>query len=186
MFILSAKKERNNKRHTRVKKESKSKEEIERHKGREVRSTQCLFAKQDILVDFDMNKALVAVGALLVVVSGFAGYGGAAAAQHSRIQRLENANAELKGKLDNIQDLVTEAKDDLDDVEDEVQSEESCEDTDAYSDAADVEDKLNEIDSEASTEGPRDSRTPVPIALRWRGPLPFVPRHRARVSIPSE
>jgi len=125
-----------------------------------------------------MNKALLAVGVLLIVVSGFAGYGGAVAAQHTRIQRLESENAQLKGKLDNIQDLVTEAKDDLDDVEDEVQSEESCEDTDAYSDAAVVEDKLNEIDSEASTEGPRDGRTPVPIALRWRAPFPFASRHR--------
>jgi len=120
-------------------------------------------------MSFHMNKARIAVGVLLAVASGFAGYSGAVAAQHSRMQRLESENAEMKGKLDNIQDLVTEAKDDLDDVEDEVQSEESCQDTDAYSDAADVEDKLNEIDSEASAEGPRDGRTPVPIALRGRG-----------------
>ena len=121
-----------------------------------------------------MNKALIVVGVLLVVVSGFVGYGGAVAVEHSRIQRLESENAELKGKLDNIQDLVTEAKDDLEDVEDEVQTDESCEDTDAYSDAGDVEDKLNEIGSEASKESPRDSRTPVAMALRRHTPFAFL------------
>jgi len=121
-----------------------------------------------------MNKALIVVGVLLVVALGFVAYRGAVAVEHSRIRRLESENAKLKEKLDNIQDLVTEAKDDLEDVEDEVQSDESCKDTDAYSDAADVEDKLNEIDSEASTEGPRDGRTPVLIALRSRAPFAFV------------
>jgi hypothetical protein len=121
-----------------------------------------------------MNKALIAAGVLLVVASAFVGYSGAVAAEHSRIQRLESENAQLKGKLENIQDLVTEAKDDLEDVEDEVQTDESCEDTDAYSDATDVEDKLNEIDSEASKEGPRDGRSPAPIAWRSHAPSAFV------------
>jgi len=56
----------------------------------------------------------------------------------------------LKEKLDNIQDLVTKAKSDLDDVETDVQSDEPCEDTSAYSNASDVEDRLNEIESEAT------------------------------------
>ena len=132
-----------------------------------------------------MNKALIAVGVLLVVASASVGYGGAVAAQHSLIHRLESENVELKGRLDDIQDLITDAKADLDDVKDEVQSDESCEDTDAYSDAADVEDKLNEIDSEASGAGPREGQARVPIALRWRPPSAFVPRHRRSLLVSS-
>src|SRR5579862_8741673 len=41
--------------------------------------------------------------------------------RRSRIQELEDENAKLKEKLDNIQDLVTQAKSDLDDVESEAQ-----------------------------------------------------------------
>lgn len=97
-----------------------------------------------------MAKMLITAGVLLVIGSGGLGYHSAIVAQNSRLQELEDENAELKEKLDNIQDLVTHAKSDLDDVETEAQSDESCEDTNAYSDATDVEDKLNEIESEAS------------------------------------
>jgi peptidoglycan hydrolase CwlO-like protein len=96
-----------------------------------------------------MTKTLILVGITLAVLSGIIGYRSAAAGQNSRIQELEQENADLKEKLDNIQSLVTDAKSDLDDVESEAQSDESCEDTNAYSDATDVEDKLNDIESES-------------------------------------
>ncbi|MBZ5668369.1 MAG: hypothetical protein LAO04_01385 [Acidobacteriia bacterium] len=99
-----------------------------------------------------MKKVLIILSVLLVIGWGVFHYSNAAAAQRAstRVQELEGENAELKEKLDNIQSLVAEARSDLDDVETDVQSDEPCEDTRAYSDASDVEIKLNEIESEAS------------------------------------
>jgi hypothetical protein len=94
-----------------------------------------------------MKRILFVVGISLALVFGVSGCGETA---DDRIQKLEAENAGLKGKLDNIQDLVTRAMSDLDDVQTEAQSEEACEDTNAYSYARDVEDKLDEIDSETS------------------------------------
>jgi peptidoglycan hydrolase CwlO-like protein len=99
-----------------------------------------------------MKKVLSTVAVLVVVCGVILAYSSAATAQHAsaQVQELEDENAELKEKLDNIQGLVAEAKSHLDDVEGEVQSDEPCEDTNAQSYASDVEDKLNEIESEAS------------------------------------
>lgn len=99
-----------------------------------------------------MKKVAIILALLAVISWGVFGYSNAATAQRAgtRIQELEDENAELKEKLDNIQTLVAEAKSDLDDVETDVQSDEPCEETSAHSHASDVEDKLNEIESEAS------------------------------------
>ena len=97
-----------------------------------------------------MNRMIIATGFLLAIALGGPVYQNAVAGQNSALQDLEDENAELKQKLDNIQDLVTQAKSDLDDTETEAQRDESCTDTDAYSDATDVEAKLNDIESEAS------------------------------------
>jgi hypothetical protein len=100
-----------------------------------------------------MVKLFVMAGVLLVVTSADLGYHSAAVAQNSRVEELEDENAALKEKLDNIQELATKAKSGLEDVEAEAQSDKPCADTDAYSDATDVEDKLNGISSEASYRG---------------------------------
>jgi uncharacterized protein YlxW (UPF0749 family) len=93
-------------------------------------------------------KTLFATGCIFLIfaLSAF----GCNSAADSRIQELEKENAELREKLENIRDLVTQAKSDLDDVQTEAQSDEPCEDTNAHSYASDVEDKLNDIDSETS------------------------------------
>lgn len=98
-----------------------------------------------------MKNVLNVVIVLAVVGGGVVGFASALTAQRAsaQVQELEDENAELKEKLDNIQGLVTEAKSHLDDVESEVQSDEPCEDTNAQSDASDVENKLNEIEAEA-------------------------------------
>lgn len=93
-----------------------------------------------------MKKVLIILVVLVVIGWGVFAYSNAG----TRVQELEDENSELKEKLDNIQNLVAEAKSDLDDVETDVQSAEPCEETSAYSDASGVEDKLNEIESEAS------------------------------------
>jgi predicted nuclease with TOPRIM domain len=92
-----------------------------------------------------MKKVFITVGIFLAFALGVLGCGDTA---NSRIQELEDENSQLRGKLDNIQDLVAQAKSDLDDVQTEAQSDETCDDTNAYSYATNVEDKLNEIDSE--------------------------------------
>jgi len=93
-----------------------------------------------------MKKVLIILAVLVVIGWGAFGYSNAS----TRVQELEDENAELKEKLDNIQNLVAEAKSHLDDVETDVQSDEPCEETSAQSDVSDVEYKLNEIESEAS------------------------------------
>ena len=96
-----------------------------------------------------MKNALVVLAVLIVLGCVFATRENVAA-QSSRVQQLEDENAELTEKLERIESLASEAKSDLDDVESDVQTDEACEDTIAYSHASDVEDKLNEIESEAS------------------------------------
>jgi Tfp pilus assembly protein PilN len=66
-------------------------------------------------------KTFILVGCLLVATSGLVGYHSATAEQQSRVQELEQENADLKEKLDNIQSLVSDAKSDLDAVESEAQ-----------------------------------------------------------------
>jgi predicted nuclease with TOPRIM domain len=97
-----------------------------------------------------MMKNILGVLALFLVIGWVLTTRETVSAQSSRVQELEAENAELTEKLDNIESLVAEAKSDLDDVETDVQTDEPCEDTSAYSNASDVEDKLNEIESEAS------------------------------------
>jgi predicted nuclease with TOPRIM domain len=95
-----------------------------------------------------MRKFLIAVSAILLLVGWF-GHSNASAS-NDRIRELEIGNQELKEKLDNIQEYVTQAKSDLDDVESAVDTDDSCNETSAASDASDVESKLNEIESETS------------------------------------
>jgi predicted nuclease with TOPRIM domain len=95
-----------------------------------------------------MKKVLIAISAILLIGGWFAHSN--ASASNDRIRELEIGNAELKEKLDNIQDYVRRAKSDLDDVESAVDTDDSCNETSAASNASDVEDKLNEIESEAS------------------------------------
>ena len=91
---------------------------------------------------------LIAISVILLIAGWFAHNN--AAAENGRIRQLEIGNAELKAKLDNIQEYVTQAKSDLDDVKSDVDTDDSCDETSATSHASDVEDKLNEIESEAS------------------------------------
>jgi transketolase len=95
-----------------------------------------------------MRKILIAVSAILLSVGWFAHSN--APASNDRRRELEIDNRELKEKLDNIQEYVTQAKSDLDDVESAVDTDDSCNETSAASDASDVEDKVNEIETEAS------------------------------------
>lgn len=95
-----------------------------------------------------MRRFLIAVSVILLLVGWFAHNN--ASASNDRIRELEIGNRELKEKLDNIQEYVTQAKSDLDDVESAVDTDDSCNETSAASDASDVEDKLNDIESEAS------------------------------------
>lgn len=95
-----------------------------------------------------MKNILIAISVILLLGGWFAHSN--ASASNDRIRELEIGNAALKAKLDNIQEYVTEAKSDLDDVESDVDTDDSCDETSAASNASDVEDKLNEIESEAS------------------------------------
>lgn len=95
-----------------------------------------------------MRRILIAASVVLLIVGWFAHSN--ASASNDRIRELEIGNTELKEKLDNIQDYVRQAKSDLDDVETAVDTDDSCSETDAASNASDVEDKLNMIESEAS------------------------------------
>jgi hypothetical protein len=94
-----------------------------------------------------MRNILIAVSAILLLGGWFAHNN--ASASNDRIHELEIGNRELKDKLDNIQEYVTQAKSDLDDVTSDVDTDDSCNETSAASHASDVEDKLNEIESEA-------------------------------------
>ena len=95
-----------------------------------------------------MRKILIAVSGILLLGGWFAHSN--ASASSNRIRELEIGNAALKEKLDNIQEYVGQAKSDLDDVESDVDTDDSCNETSAASNASDVEVKLNEIESEAS------------------------------------
>jgi len=108
------------------------------------------FRSKALALDDNMKKTLTVLTVLILVGWGVSNHQSTVFAQSSLVQELEVENAELREKLDNIRNLVSEEKSDLDDVENDVQSDDPCDDTNAYSNASDVEDKLSEIEAEAS------------------------------------